>query len=61
LAAKCLGLTKEQVEGSGGIRIIFEGPEAQVPGPGAPPALPVGESRPAAGLPGPTKPLQITR
>lgn len=61
LAAKCLGLTKEQLEGAGGITIIFEGPEAQVPGPGAPPALSGGEPRPAAGLPGPLRPLQITR
>lgn len=59
--AKILGLTKEQLEGPGGVTIIFEGPEVQVPGPGAPPALPGGESRPAAGLPGLIKPMMITR
>jgi hypothetical protein len=61
LAAKCLGLTKEQVEGVGGITIIFEVADQPAALPGAPPALPVGEPRPAASLPGPIKPLQITR
>ena len=59
--AKILGLTKDQLEGVGGITIIFEAADQPAALPGAPPALPVGEPRPAAGLPGPTKPLQITR
>jgi hypothetical protein len=59
--AKILGLTKEQIEGAGGITIIFEAADRPAALPGAPPALPGGEPRPAAGLPGPIKPLQITR
>jgi hypothetical protein len=59
--AKILGLTKEQLEGAGGITLIFEsaeGARVQVVGPGAPP-LP---ATPAA-LPGPTskKPMMITK
>ena len=59
--AKILGLTKETLEGAGGITLIFEGQGAgqvQVVGPGAPP-LP---ATPAA-LPAPTstKPMMITK
>lgn len=58
--AKILGLTKEQIEGAGGITLIFEGQgQAQVAlvGPGAPP---MPETR---ALPGPTsnKPKMITQ
>ena len=61
MIAKCIGLTKDQVESAGGITIIFEAADKPALAPGAPPALPGGEPRPAAGLPGPLKPLQITR
>ena len=59
--AKILGLTKEQLEGAGGITLIFEsaeGAQVQVIGPGAPPM----PAAPAA-LPGPasSKPMMITK
>lgn len=59
--AKILGLTKEQLEGAGGITIIFEGSGTPASLPGAPPpaALP---ATPAA-LPGPAsmKPIMVTK
>jgi hypothetical protein len=61
MIAKCIGLTKDQVESAGGITIIFEAADKPALAPGAPPALPGGEPRPAAGLPGPLRPLQINR
>lgn len=64
MIAKCLGLTKEILEGAGGVTIVFEGsgtPGATATLPGAPPPFPGGEPRPAAGLPGPIKPMMITR
>jgi hypothetical protein len=59
--AKILGLTKEQLEGAGGITLIFEGQGAgqvQIVGPGAPPM----PATPAA-LPAPasSKPMMITK
>jgi hypothetical protein len=62
--AKILGLTKEQLEGAGGITLIFESQETgrvQVVGPGAPPPPPgpPGQAR----LPSltSTKPMMITK
>jgi hypothetical protein len=58
MIAKCIGLTKEQLEGSGGITIIFESPDQ----PGQPAALPArpDEVQPVA-YQRPVKVLQITR
>ena len=59
--AKILGLTKEQLEGAGGITLIFEGQGAgqvQVVGPGAPP-MPVTPA--ALPLPASNKPMMITK
>jgi hypothetical protein len=63
--AKILGCTKEQLEGAGGLTIIFEGPDhrqVHVTGPGAPP-LPGSPAPEQSGSPAPTytRPLQITR
>lgn len=38
--SKILGLTKEQLEGAGGLTIVFEGPSEAQPSPGAPPLPP---------------------
>ncbi|MBU4448706.1 MAG: hypothetical protein KKD99_08975, partial [Proteobacteria bacterium] len=58
MIAKCIGLTKDQVEGVGGITIIFEKDSKARALPGAPP---MGmDSRPAA-LPISNKPLMITK
>jgi hypothetical protein len=56
--AKILGLTKEQVEGAGGITIIFEQPDA--PGTLPPPPMP-GEQPKAITYQAPNRLLQITR
>jgi hypothetical protein len=61
--AKILGLTKEQLEGAGGVTIIFEGSgqPAALPGaPGLPPPPPGSPGQPAA-LPLPAKPMMITK
>ena len=55
--AKILGLTKEMIEGAGGITIIFEGGDQ--PGPAALALPPGGESPGAALYPG--RVLQITK
>ncbi len=60
--AKILGLTKEQLEGAGGVTIVFEGPGAQTQAlPGAPPPLPPSQGDlkvvPAANR----KPMMITK
>ena len=59
--SKILGLTKEILEGAGGLTIVFEG---QAPGaglPGAPPPFPTGEARPAVALPAPARPIMVTK
>lgn len=61
MIAKCLGLTKEIIEGAGGVTIIFEGSDqAQEQAlPGAPPLPPSqGEIKV---LPTSTKPMMITK
>ena len=59
--AKILGLTKEQLEGAGGVTIIFEGAGA----PGATASLPGAPLPPSQGeikvLPASNKPIMITR
>jgi len=60
--AKILGLTKEQLEGAGGVTIIFEGhgqPGTTASLPGAPP-LPPSQGEIKA-LPTSTKPIMITK
>jgi hypothetical protein len=59
--SKILGLTKEQIEGAGGVTIIFEGSDQPAALPGAPPPFPGGDPRPATALPAPTKPMMITK
>ena len=61
LAAKCLGLTKEQVEGAGGITIVFEQPDA----PGQQPAASLDPGKPEQAQPvaykASNRVLQITK
>ena len=57
--SKILGLTKEQLEGAGGVTIIFEGPGSTASLPGAPPLPPSqGEIKV---VPASTKPIMITK
>lgn len=58
--AKILGMTKEQLEGAGGITIIFEG-EAPAPARTLPGAPPMATAPLPAALPFSNKPLQITK
>jgi hypothetical protein len=60
MIAKCLGLTKEIIEGAGGVTVIFEASPAQPGPPGAPPPPPGSPPQPA-GLPISKKPLMITK
>ena len=53
LAARCLGLTKDVIEGLGGFQVIFEGSQAPAPVPGAAPAPGVAPSPAPALPPGP--------
>ena len=59
--AKIMGLTKDQLEGAGGLTIIFEGPGA----PGATASLPGAPLPPSQGeikvIPASNKPIMITK
>jgi hypothetical protein len=59
--SKCMGLTKEQIEGAGGVTIIFEAADRPAGAPRVPPPLPGSAPVPATGLPGTGKPMMITK
>lgn len=60
--AKILGLTKEQLEGAGGVTIIFEGSTSGPAAlPGGPPGLPPGSPSQPAALPAPAKAIMVTK
>ena len=58
MVAKCLGLTKEQIEGAGGVTIIFEGSDKPTALPGAPLPPSQGEIKV---IPASNKPIMITK
>jgi hypothetical protein len=61
MIAKCIGLTKEQIEGVGGITIVFEQPDA----PGQQPAASLDPGKPEQAQPvaykASNRVLQITK